>query len=195
MTILIDAGHGAETKGKRSPDGRHLEYKWCREVANMVCDLLQAEGYKAMLLVPETRDVPLAERVKRANKHPKDGSILVSIHNNASGNGSKWMKARGWSIWTTRGITRADYLAECIYERAKEEFNYGGLSVRSYSNQPLGHDFESDFYIIKNSYMPAVLVENFFQDNKDDVAYLGTDACKIACAEVIVCGIKDYLKQ
>lgn len=192
--ILIDNGHGKETAGKRSPDGVLREYAWAREVARMVCDELQAEGYAARLLVPEERDVPLAERCRRANQYDKRKSILVSIHNNAAGDGSKWMKARGWAIYTTRGITEADRLAEAIYQRAVRAFR-APLNVRSYSAAPLGHDFEADFYILLHSYMPAVLVENFFQDNREDVAYLLTPAGKAACAEVIVEGIKDYLKR
>lgn len=193
MRILVDNGHGAETKGKQSPDGTLKEYKWAREVAYMICDLLQAEGYDARLLVPEDRDVPLAERVARANKHDKRTTILVSIHVNASGSDGKWRKARGWRIFTTRGITEADTLAEHIWQAAKAAFS-SPLTVGSYSNQEYGHDWENDFYIIKKSFMPAVLIENFFMDNKDDVAYLKTTAAKVECAEVIVEGIKDYLK-
>ena len=193
MTILIDNGHGVDCPGKRSPDGRFREYRWTRDVACMVCDLLQAEGYDARLLVPELRDVSLGERCRRANRFGKNDSILVSIHNNAAGNGARWMSARGWSIFTTKGITKADTLAECIWQRAKQAFK-SPLSVRTYSNSPYGHDFEENFYILLHSYMPAVLVEHFFMDNKEDVAYLNTDLAKATCAEVIVAGIKDYLK-
>ena len=193
MIILIDNGHGIDTKGKQSPDGSLREYKWCREVACMLCDLLQAEGYDARLLVPELKDISLAERCRRANKFDKRDSILVSIHVNAAGDDGKWRKARGWRIFTTRGITKADELAESTWKRAKALFR-APLTVGSYSNQEYGHDWENDFYIIKNSYMPAVLVENFFQDNKEDVAFLKTDVAKVTCAEVIVEGIKDYLK-
>ena len=194
MTILVDNGHGKETPGKRSPDGSLMEYKWCREVACMVCDILQAEGYDARLLVPETRDVALDDRVARANRFDKNKSVLVSIHVNAAGDDGRWRNARGWRIFTTRGVTEADTLADHIWKAAKATFK-APLTVGSYSSQPLGHDWENDFYIIKKSYMPAVLVENFFQDNRDDVAYLLTPAAKAACAEVIVCGVKDYLKN
>lgn len=194
MKILIDNGHGVETKGKRSPDGTLREYAWAREVARMACDLLQSEGYDAQLLVPEDRDVSLAERCRRANRYDKNDTILVSFHCDASGNGSRWMRARGWSIFTTRGITRSDSLAECIWKRAKQAF-VAPLSVRSYSNAKMGHDFEENYYILLHSYCPAVLVENFFQDNKEDVAYLKTDAAKAACAEVVVLGVKDYIRS
>lgn len=193
MKILIDNGHGIETPGKRSPDGSFREYAWTREVAQMICDILQAEGYDAQLLVPETCDVPLAERCRRANLFPKADTILVSIHNDAAGNGSRWMKARGWSIFTTKGITEADRLAECIWWRAKEAF-CEPLKVRSYSTAEMGHDFEENYWILLHSWCPAVLIENFFQDNHDDVAYLVTDQAKAACAEVAVLGIEDYIK-
>lgn len=193
MKILVDNGHGVDTKGKRSPDGTLLEYKWAREVARMVCDLLQAEGYDASLLVPEEKDIALATRCARANKFDKRNTILVSIHNNAAGHGDKWMKARGWCIFTTRGITEADILAEYIWREAVKEFK-APLSVRTYSmNQPYGYDWENDFYIIKKSYCPAVLVENFFMDNHDDCNYLKTNLAKATCAEVIVAGVKAYL--
>ena len=192
MKILIDNGHGHDTAGKRSPDGQLKEYAWARKVARMVCDLLQAEGYDAVLLVPELWDVSLRARCYRANKFDKNDTILVSIHVNAAGDGHKWMKARGWGIHTTRGITKADTLAECIWNRAKEIFK-APLTVRSYSNQKLGRDFENDFYILLHTYCPAVLVENFFMDNHEDMNYLNTDEGKSTCAEVIVLGIKDYI--
>lgn len=193
MKILIDNGHGADTKGKRSPDGTLREYAWAREVAHMICDLLQAEGYDASLLVPEERDISLAERCRRANKFDKNSTILVSIHVNAAGDGKKWMKASGWGIYTTRGITKADALAESIWKSAKEAFK-SPLTVRSYSNDKYGHDFENDFYILLHSYCPAVLIENFFMDNKADCEYLKTLSAKATCAEVAVAGIKDYLR-
>lgn len=193
MRILIDNGHGIETPGKRSPDGSFREYAWAREVAQMICDILQAEGYDAQLLVPEVEDISLAERCRRVNEFPKGDTILVSIHNNAAGDGSRWMKARGWSIFTTKGITEADKLADAIWRRAAITFQ-NPLTVRSYSSAPMGRDYEENFYILLHSWCPAVLIENFFQDNHEDVAYLATDQAKAACAEVAVLGIHDYIK-
>ena len=194
MKILIDNGHGVETPGKRSPDGVFREYAWAREIACMVCDILQAEGYDAQLLVPEVSDVPLTERCRRANQYSKKDTLLVSVHVNAAGNGTRWNVARGWSIYTTRGITEADKLAQHIWTAAKNIFN-APATVRSYSNAYLGHDYEENFYILLHSYCPAVLIENFFQDNKEDVAYLNSDIGKACCAEVIVTGVKSYIEE
>ena len=53
MKILIDNGHGVETPGKRSPDGRLREYAYTREIAARVVTSLQTAGLYASLLVPE----------------------------------------------------------------------------------------------------------------------------------------------
>lgn len=196
MKILIDNGHGIETPGKRSPDGKFREYAWTRENARMICDMLQAEGYDAELLVPEETDVPLAERCRRVNewckKLGKENVLLVSMHVNAAGNGTRWCTARGWSIYTTKGITEADNLAECIWTMASRIFKRWGM-VRAYSNAKLGRDYEENFYILLHTYCPVVLIENFFQDNREDVDYLNSDSGKSCCAETVVEGIKLYL--
>lgn len=98
MKILIDNGHGKETPGKCSPDGRLKEYAYTREIADRVVTELQNEGVDAIRIVPEDNDVTLSERVRRANVFGNE-AILVSIHCNAMGNGAEWMSASGWSVF------------------------------------------------------------------------------------------------
>ncbi len=68
MKILIDNGHGRETPGKRSPDGRLLEYAQNRLLAGRIVSALRARGLDASLLVPEENDIPLPERCRRVNE-------------------------------------------------------------------------------------------------------------------------------
>ena len=118
MTILLDPGHGSDTPGKRSPDGRFLEYAFNRDIAARVASKLTFLGLNAEIIIPELADVPLKERVSRINARctalGKENVILVSIHANASGNGSKWMNARGWSCYTSKGDTAADALVTIV---------------------------------------------------------------------------------
>ena len=90
MKVLIDAGHGIDTPGKRSPDGRFREYKWNREVADILLDNLISRGVDAELVVKETNDISLKTRAMRVNKVctalGANNVILVSIHANAAGN-------------------------------------------------------------------------------------------------------------
>ena len=68
MKILIDNGHGIQTKGKRSPDGKLLEYTYTRDLARQIVAILKSRGYDFELLVPEEDDIPLSERVRRINE-------------------------------------------------------------------------------------------------------------------------------
>lgn len=172
MKILIDNGHGEDTAGKRSPDGVLIEYKYAREIAEAIERELLTKGYDAKRIVPENNDVPLAERARRVNeycgKYGNANVVLVSIHCNAAGNG-EWMNARGWSAYTSKGTTKADELATMLYEEA--ERNFSGMKIRKDLSDG-DPDWEEGFYILRKTKCPAVLTENFFQDNKEDVSYL-----------------------
>lgn len=172
MKILIDNGHGEDTAGKRSPDGVLREYKYAREIAEAIERELLTKRYDAKRIVPENNDVPLAERARRVNeycgKYGNANVVLVSIHCNAAGNG-EWMNARGWSAYTSKGTTKADELATMLYEEA--ERNFSGMKIRKDLSDG-DPDWEEGFYILRKTKCPAVLTENFFQDNKEDVSYL-----------------------
>ena len=196
MKILIDAGHGIDTPGKRSPDGAFREYLWNREIADLVLDDLGIDGYNVSLVVTETNDIPLITRVNRVNavcnKYGKDDVILISIHSNAAGNGKDWMNAKGWSCYTTKGDTKSDILAELLYDSFERSFP--DRKIRK-DMQDGDRDWEENFYIIQKSKCPAVLIENFFYDNKEECHWLMQDALKVRIAMAIEQGIKDYVRQ
>ena len=53
-------------------------------------------------------------------------------------------------------------------------------------------DWEENFYILRHSLCPAVLVEQFFMDNKKALAYLNSDEGKRNLIDVIVGGIEAF---
>jgi N-acetylmuramoyl-L-alanine amidase len=195
MKILIDNGHGSNTAGKRSPDGLFREYAYAREIAAEVTYQLRRKGYDAELLVPELYDVALIERVHRVNvKCQSNGAsnvLLVSIHCNAAGNGKEWKSARGWEAWTSPGQTEGDKLAECLYESALESFA-PGTPIRSDWGDG-DFDKENHFTILSKTLCPAVLTENFFQDNKEDVEFMQSESGKKAIVKCHVDGIINYI--
>lgn len=192
MKVLIDNGHGSNTKGKRSPDGMLMEYAYAREIAEMVVYELKKMGIDAERIVREESDVPLAERCNRVNEYKASEAILISIHCNAAGNGSEWMTARGWEAWTSVGQTKADKLATCLYEVAEEVL--AGMKVRKDMSDG-DPDKEEGFYILKHTKCPAVLTENLFQDNKEDVDFLLSPEGKKAITDLHVKGIMKYLEK
>lgn len=195
MKILIDNGHGSNTAGKRSPDGLFREYAYAREIAAEVTYQLRRKGYDAELLVPELYDVALIERVHRVNvKCQSNGAsnvLLISIHCNAAGNGKEWKSARGWEAWTSPGQTEGDKLAECLYESALESFA-PGTPIRSDWGDG-DFDKENHFTILSKTLCPAVLTENFFQDNKEDVEFMQSESGKKAIVRCHVNGIINYI--
>ena len=146
------------------------------------------------MIVPEDNDISLEERVRRVNKIclASDPScvILVSVHVNAAGDGSKWTNATGWSAYTCKGQTASDKLAECLYEAATKNFPDRRIRTDYSDNDP---DWEENFYILRHSLCPAVLTENFFMDNKSDLEYLQSKAGKQAVVDTHIEGIIEYL--
>ena len=195
MLILVDNGHGVNTPGKCSPDGKFREYKWNREIAHEVVAELKKRGYCAELIVKEDIDISLAERVKRANNKCNQlgvkNVILVSIHVNAAGNG-QWLNAKGWSCFTSKGLTKSDKIADELYKVA-EKLMPNRTMRKEYSDGDA--DWEAGFYILKNTKCPAVLTENFFMDNKEDLAYLMSAEGRKAIVATHVEGIINYIKQ
>ncbi|MBO5109040.1 MAG: N-acetylmuramoyl-L-alanine amidase [Bacteroidales bacterium] len=191
MKILIDNGHGIQTKGKRSPDGRLIEYAYTRELARQIVATLKSRGYDSELLVPEDDDIPLSERVRRTNAHcqalGKSNVILISLHLNAAGDGTKWMNATGWSCYTCKGQTESDRLADSLYKAAEQILE--NQVIRTDYARDGDPDWEENFYILRHSLCPAVLVEQFFMDNKKDFAYLISDEGKRNLINVIVSGV------
>ena len=196
MKILIDNGHGENTPGKRSPDGLFREYKYVREISEEIERKLISRGYDAERIVKEAVDVPLSERSRRINevcgRLGTSNVILVSIHCNAAGNGEEWKTARGWAAYTSKGNTKADKLANFLYEAA--ENNFPGKSIRK-DFQDGDPDWEENFHMLAKTKCPAVLTENFFMDNQKDVSYLLSLEGRTAIVRAHIEGIINYIKS
>lgn len=199
-TIILGTAHLKSTPGKCSPDKKFYEYKYSREICQAVKVALEDLGYTVFIDI-EDEDLPnvnqskeLCLRCKIVNDLQKiyKNCIYISIHVNAAGNGTKWMNATGWSAYTSVGVTSADRLAECLYSSAKK--NLKGKKLRT-DNVDKDSDIESNFYVLKHTNCPAVLTENFFQDNKEDVKYLTSDEGFHQIVRLHVEGILQYIKD
>ena len=195
MKILIDNGHGENTPGKRSPDGKFREYLYAREVATSIERRLLMQGYDVELITREMIDVPLEERARRVNeicgRVGAGNVVLVSIHCNASKNG-EWGKARGWSAYTSKGKTKSDELATMLYVEAAKNFTGQTIRKEFSDGDP---DWEEGFYILRKTKCPAVLTENFFMDNEQDLAYINSKEGYEAVVTTHVDAIKKYVEE
>ena len=187
---MLDNGHGRETPGKRSPDGRLMEWEYTRRLAAAIEARLLAQGIDARRIVEEDKDVPLRERCRRVNEvcrsHP--WVLLVSLHCNAAGNGRQWANARGWGAYVSLNASdNSKRLAKSLIEAA-ELF---GQKVRRYS--PGTPWWPQDLAMCRDTVCPAVLTENLFQDNREDVDYLLSEDGFTAITDLHVKGIADYI--
>lgn len=194
LVVIIDNGHGKSTKGKCSPDKSIYEWSYTRNIA---CDLytaLMSEGIDAHLLVPEEKDVSLSERVKREKQITREAkkagkeTALISIHLNAAGGDCKWKNATGWSVWIAQEASqKSKQLAQLLYAEAEKEKLQGNRSV------PSTKYWTANFKIVSDTSCPAVLTENLFQDNKDDVKILLSEEGKQKIINIHLNAIKKYI--
>lgn len=169
--IIIDNGHGKDSKGKCSPGGQLQEWAWTRKSARVLAGILNARGFRCSLLVPENYDVPLSERCQRANKlQAQNGgrTVLISLHCNASGMGVGYNSASGFSCYVHPAASvAARGLATKIWDKVAEEAAFKGNRWR-----PSAGYLQVNFAILRDTHMPAVLLECLFMDNMNDITLL-----------------------
>ena len=182
LVVMLDPGHGESTAGKRSPDGSLTEYEFNRSVANKMKGLLEARGIEVLLTVNDDSDPSLAERCESANN--SDTDIFVSIHANAYGSGGEWTSPNGWEIYHYPGSVLGNQLAEAI-----SNANFPGIGMYNRGIKT------ANFYVIKNTYMPAVLIEHGFFTNIEEIELLKNDEWREKAAQYNVEGIMKFLNS
>lgn len=189
--FVIDAGHGPETSGKRSPDSTGLlrEFHFNLSVANKVVALLnEYEGVETLALHEASRDVPLNERVQKVIDWG-GADAFMSIHANAFGSGG-WNTVGGIETYvTTNRDTPSVNLAGSVQ---KELLGATGLRDRGVK--------EADFRVIWGAphnwreyqkLVPArILVECGFMTNREEAKLLLSEAYRDLCAGAIVKGLE-----
>lgn len=212
IAVILGTAHLGTTPGKRSPDGQFRECMYSREIVKLIKEELEKEGivtyidyldlepnsYMKSSSYKQEQSKELQWRVNYVNNicNSKDPSnfIYVSVHVNAAGADGQWKNARGWCVYTSPGKTKSDTLATCLFNRAKSILpNDNKNYVRSDFSDG-DPDYESNFYVLTKTKCPAVLTENLFQDNKQDVQYLQSEEGKKAIVDIHVKGIIDYVR-
>lgn len=177
--ICIDAGHGASTAGKRSPDGTYLEHEFNLDVANRLAVHLRRCNCNVILTRWDDEDPTLARRCAICND--SGAVLLISIHTNAAGN-KGWYDAEGWQAYVYKLGYEATKLAEAIRRHAIPMLGCADRGV-----------VEDNLAMVRDTNCPAVIVEHGFHTNKREVEKLKTSAYRELCAESDARGICDYL--
>jgi N-acetylmuramoyl-L-alanine amidase len=184
--FIFDPAHGKETKGKRSPDGKHREYLWSRSreigIIKKVISLdLDVDFYFPYVQL-EKEITPRTYRVKQYNKIAEayDHCLMVPLHNDAAPSSitdkDGWCEtAKGGAVWTSKGQDNSDPIASDWFRFMYKKYPDYNFRKQKYSDGD--EDYEADFTVIAGykSVKPkydSFLIEWLFQTCKSDVELL-----------------------
>ena len=179
FSVVIDPGHGGPDPGAIGIGGIR-ETDVVLEVSKIVENLLSEKGVKVRLTRKNEVDLDLPPRVSFANN--TDADIFVSIHANASRgkrrdiNGLETFYFKGW---------RGRLLAKRIQKQI----------LRVSPGSPDRGVKQGRFYVIKNTRMPAVLVEIGFLTGRLDARRLEKITHRKRLAYAIAKGILEYFSK
>lgn len=183
---MIDAGHGGKDPGAKSIVAPYLREKTLTlRTACKVQEFLTRWGYSTYMTRKNDVFIPLLDRVKLAEKH--DCELFVSIHYNST---PKPTKARGIEVYYFGGknkeketprIAQSKLLAKCVLSRM--------VPVSSTPSRGIHH---GNFCVIRETTMPAVLIEGGFLSNQEEAKKLKSPHYVRFLAWSIAKGIDDY---
>jgi N-acetylmuramoyl-L-alanine amidase len=198
MRILLDNGHGKDTKGTRSPNWENaeqlFEWEFNRDIVDQIDAILQAEKYDSVVLVPEMNDVSIKERVRRANKlHSEKKSILISVHGNGAANND----SRPHGVETFYFSNSGKVLANELQNEVVGLTGWRDRGVRkAYDKVTTKEGKEITIYkiaILRYTKMVAVLTENGFYTNFEQCKQMMDDEVRTTIALAHVKAIKQYI--
>jgi len=171
-TVVIDAGHGGHDRGG-IPGQRLSEKLYTLDVSKRVEQLLKKAGLRTVMT--RTRDVfiPLSTRCSIANRYRN--AIFVSIHFNSG------YREGANGIETFSYSSTGRQLAAYIHRQLKR--------VVPFEDRGLKH---RGFYVLRNTKIPAVLVECGFLTNGREARMIRSSRYRQGIAEAIARGILDY---
>ncbi|MGH2756809.1 MAG: N-acetylmuramoyl-L-alanine amidase [Actinomycetota bacterium] len=175
--VVIDPGHGGQDPGERADGGALTEAAVCWQLASGLAENLERAGAKVELTRGENEDVDASERARRANEANAD--LFVSIHLNSN----PQRNASGTSTFFFGGSSGGEALADDIQEQL---VGLGLNDCRSHARS---------FSLLKETRMPAVLVEPVFITNPEEEVLLTDPEFRSRLAEAMAVGVLTYFEK
>ncbi|OMC66624.1 N-acetylmuramoyl-L-alanine amidase [Paenibacillus odorifer] len=172
--VVLDAGHGAKDSGAVGVTGKYEKNFNLAIVLKTAALLKKESNIDVVLTRSDDTFLELKDRAAMANNLKAD--LFISVHANSSASSA----ASGTETYYQREASKA--LAKVMHKYLVEATGLSDRSVR-YGN----------FHVIRETKMPAVLLEVGYLSNKKDETLLFTEALQNKVAASIVSGIKEYL--
>ena len=180
--IMVDPGHGGGDHGAIGPTGK-TEKSVNLGVSLLLRDKLQDLGAEVRMTRDTDRKVShpdatqqeeLRARVKLANEWP--AQVYVSVHSNSAANPA----AHGTETYHSRNASRKSReMAANVNEEMVKATGFRNRGVKA-----------ANFHVIKNTHMPAVLVETGFISNPVEEGHLTDPAMQEKMAQAISNGVE-----
>lgn len=185
--IVLDAGHGMNTPGKRCL--KYIDANETREwvLNNRIVSKVQnkLKDYDVEVLRVDdptgTTDISLAERINQANKFGAD--IYCSFHHNAGINGGT---GGGIVVITYDNRSSLVDIRTKLYDKLIKATGLKG-------NRANPKCTDSNLYVLRNTNMNAVLVEHGFMDSTTDVPVILSEKFADNCANAWIEFFVEYL--
>lgn len=172
--IVLDAGHGAKDSGAIGITGKYEKNFNLAVVLKAAALLKKESNIDVVLTRSDDTFLELSERVAIANSLKAD--LFISVHANSSSTSV----ASGTETYYKREESKA--FAKVMHKYLVQATGLTDRGVQ-YGN----------FHVIRETTMPAILLEVGYLSNKKDEALLFTDELQNRVATAIVSGVKEYL--
>lgn len=178
--IAVDAGHGLHTAGKRTPDGER-EWSFNNRVVIALINELHRLGLRTIRLDDPSgqRDVPLAERTRKANNAKAD--VLVSVHHNAFK--GTWGGHTGTEVYSYPNSKKGAELAKKLQPELAKAY---GLKDRGAKT--------ANFHMLRESNVPTILTEGGYMDSTIDIVKMRDNEVLKQAGITIARNVSEWLR-
>jgi len=173
-TIVIDAGHGGKDPGVQIEE--LLEKEIVQNIALKIKEFGESPDCEVVLLREDDSFMSLADRVARVNALQPD--LMLSLHVNQSDNAA----ANGIEMYVSK--------ENAFYEASKREARRLSAEMEKGLLEMRGIK-EANFFVLKNSEAPALLLDMGFLSNSSDKEYITSESGQ----EQLALLISNYLRE
>lgn len=181
--IMLDPGHGGRFQGAIGQTGLKEKDVNLDVSLELQEDLVELGAEVRLTRSTDTEVLPggslrddLQARCTPANDWPAD--LFISVHSNSNTNSN----VNGTEVYHARNASsRSKVVGRLIHQHMVDELGLKDNGLRA-----------ADFYVLKNTDMPAVLVETAYISNAGDEAKLGDETFRENTAHSIARGVRDY---
>lgn len=184
--IYIDPGHGGKDAGAIGINGKY-EATVNLNVAKYLKKELERNGQTVKMCRTTNITKELSERTTEANNWGAD--IYCSIHCNAA----EYESANGTETYVYKRGSKAEQIADKVHAQLMLALDTANRCIQTINGKKVNVVKEANFYVLRKTVMPAILVELGFITNKEDCAKLVDASIQKNCAIAICKGICTYL--